>query len=141
MRDIWRERRATNLDGRHVVRPILIGFALDHPAVDSLDGQRLSGNSRDQIPNGKVLDCGLASVGEDFRATQEAPTGSVRRMTAAAAPARAPALTASTRDLRGSQGGGYDRRGKDPRHRDHISACAPIVGCFGMGACMSGSKR
>src|SRR4029079_17602432 len=51
--DVWRERRATNLDGRHVVRPFSTGFALDHPAVDSLDGQRLSRNSRDQIPTAR----------------------------------------------------------------------------------------
>src|SRR6185437_15291479 len=123
MRDVWRERRATNLDGRHVVRPFSTGFALDHPAVDSLDGQRLSRNSRDQIPSGKVLDCGLASVGEDFRATQEAPTR-VSGM-AAASPRSGPTLAAGTRDLRGSQGGGYDRRGKDtPPSRSHFGVCA-----------------
>ena len=74
VRYIWPERGAKNLDGGHVVRPILIGLALGRPADDSLDGTQLSGSSRDYIPYPKVLDCSLVNVGKDLRSTKETLT-------------------------------------------------------------------
>ena len=74
VRYIWRERGATDLDGGHVVRPILIGFALGLPTDDSPDGTQLSGSSRDHIPYPKVFDCSLVSVREDLRPTKETLT-------------------------------------------------------------------
>ena len=47
VRYIRGERRATNLDGSHIVRPILMGFALGRPTDDSLDGPQFSGNCGD----------------------------------------------------------------------------------------------
>jgi hypothetical protein len=137
VRYIWRERGATNLDGRHVVRPVLMGCTLGVPVDDSLDDPRLSGHSPDPIPYPKVLDGNLARVGEDFRPSEEAPIGGSSGGSRASGPspsARGVAHAAGTCGLGGSNGRGDDRRGNDTRHCDYISACSPIVGrAFGHG--------
>ena len=122
VRYIWRERGATNLDGGHVVRPILIGLALGRPADDLLDGPRFSGNSGDHIPYPKVFDCSLVFVGENLRPTKETLTTVSRT----AVSRTAWDATHSMSERCGSNRRGY--RGKDTRHCNHVSACPPIVG-------------